>query len=259
MARRNRKGISVDLSNVEVGGKALPEGNYNVEVADVECKQSSNGNDMLAFTFQVTGGTYKGSKLYHNCSLQPQALFNLKGILLALGYEIPKKAFDLQTSELVGLTCEVEVSHEVYEGKKKARITDFISTEDSEGGDDGDESEDDEITTEDLEDLDKDELKELAKAVGIKAKALKKLKSEEDLIEAITGEDGWEDKYDELFGEEDEDDEESDSDEEEEDEVDYDEMSVKELKAEARERGLKVTKGMDKDALVEMLEEDDEE
>ena len=36
-------------------------------------------------------------------------------------------------------------------------------------------------------------------------------------------------------------------------------MSLSELKAECKDRGLKVKKGMSKEDLIEMLEEDDEE
>lgn len=69
-------------------------------------------------------------------------------------------------------------------------------------------------------------------------------------------------KGNDLFGDSDEDDEEDeDEDEEEEDEEenDYESMTLKELKAEAKDRGLKVKKGMSKDDIIEMLEEDDEE
>jgi len=257
MARRNRKnGKSIhigDLSNVETSKKALPEGEYLVKVAEVEDKESSNGNPMLAFTFNVEEGDYKGSKLFHNCSLQPQALFNLKGILLALGYDIPSSDFDLDTTELIGLTCGVDVAHEVYNGKKRARITDFYNPddEDSEEDEDGEE----EI---DLSELEMDDLKELATEVGISKVKLRKLKTEEKLINAITAEDGWEDAYDELFGEDEEEDNE-DSEEDEDGEEDYESMSIKDLKAEARERGLKIKKGMDKDDIIDMIEEDDEE
>lgn len=326
MSKRNRgnnkKGVSIDLSGVEVGSrKALPEGKYPVTVDSVEIKESSNsGANYMAFTFEVEDGDHKGAKLFHNCSLQPQALFNLKAILLALGFEIPNKAFDLDTSALVGLSCVVEVAHEVYEGKKKARIVDFINPEDDEDGD----------SDVDLEELDKDELKQLAEALKIPAKKIKKAKTEEDLIELLEDCDDEDlaEKYEELFGDEDdsdsEDDEDSDDDsdtsmedldmdqlkelakalkinskkvkkckdkealieliedEAEEDDIeeaiddlfgddsdddeddeddedsDYDSMSLKELKALAKERDIKVKKGMDKDDIIELLEDDDE-
>lgn len=201
--KSKKKGLTLDLSKVETGVKTIPEGIYTVEITEVEQKESQSGNDYLAFTFEVTEGKHKGAKLFHNCSLQAQALFGLKSLLEAIGYEIPGKAFDLDIDELIGESCEVEVAHETFEGKKKSRIVEFIN-EDSDDEEDEDEDDDDD-------------------------------------------------------DEDDDEDEEDDEDEDDEDEPDYESMSLKELKAEAKERGLKVKKGMDKDDIIEMLEEDDEE
>ena len=251
MARGKRgkssEGISVDLSRVEVGGKAVPEGLYAVEVSAATLEESKEKNPYIKFEFQVTEGTSKGSKLYTNCSLQSHALFSLKAVLLALGFEVPGKAFDLDLNDLIGLDCEVEVTHETYEGKKKARITEFINPNDGEeGGDD----EMEEL----LGELDIDELKELAKALKVK---VSKKADEEKIIELLMDqdEDELQEAYDELFGEE-EDEPDEDDDEE---EVDYSELSLKELKAECKTRGLKVTRSMDEEDLIELLEEDDEE
>ena len=71
---------------------------------------------------------------------------------------------------------------------------------------------------------------------------------------------GKKDKKDDIIAKLEEDDEEDDEDEEEEDDTpDYEEMSLKELKALCKERGIKVSKKDDKDSLIEKLEEDDEE
>ena len=85
-----------------------------------------------------------------------------------------------------------------------------------------------------------------------KVLAAKKVK---DLVDLILDE-ADEDDIREALGESSSDEE---PDEDEEDEVDYSEMSLSELKAECKDRGLKVKKGMDKDDLIELLEEDDEE
>jgi len=129
MATRSRaakkSGISVDFSNTETSG-VLEEGDYLVEVDEVEDKESSTGNPMLVFTFKVTEGEGKGRKLFHNCSLQPQALFNLRAVLEALGNEVPQGVLELDPSDLIGQTCGVSVNHEQYEGKTKARIAEFF-------------------------------------------------------------------------------------------------------------------------------------
>ena len=257
MATKSRNGrssssVNVDLSGVEASRKAIPEGTYEVVVNEATQKNSRDGNPMIAFEFEVAEGAHKGAKLYENCSLQPQALFKLKSVLLALGMNIPNKAFDLNLRDLVSLTCEVEVGHEVYEGKKRARILQYNDPEETQG-DDSDE--DDEESVEDkLSELDFDELKDLAKDLDIAASDIKKAKKAKALIDLIM-DSADEDDILEALGEDsdDEDDEEDDEDQ------DYSEMSLAELKAECKDRGLKVKKGMDKDDLIEMLEEDDEE
>lgn len=257
MATKSRNGrssssVNVDLSGVEVSRKAIPEGTYEVVVNEATQKNSRDGNPMIAFEFEVAEGAHKGSKLYENCSLQPQALFKLKSVLLALGMDIPNKAFDLNLRDLVGLTCEVEVGHEVYEGKKRARILQYNDPEETR---EDDSDEDDEESVEDkLQDLDFDELKDLAKDLDIAASDIKKAKKAKALIDLIM-DSADEDDILEALGEDSDEEDEEDEDEDQ----DYSEMSLSELKAECKDRGLKVKKGMDKDDLIEMLEEDDEE
>ena len=257
MATKSRNGrssssVNVDLSGVEASRKAIPEGTYEVVVNEATQKNSRDGNPMIAFEFEVAEGAHKGAKLYENCSLQPQALFKLKSVLLALGMDIPNKAFDLNLRDLVGLTCEVEVGHEVYEGKKRARILQYNDPEETQV-DDSDE--DDEESVEDkLSELDFDELKDLAKDLDISASDIKKAKKAKALIDLIM-DSADEDDILEALGEDSNEEDEEDEDEDQ----DYSEMSLSELKAECKDRGLKVKKGMDKDDLIEMLEEDDEE
>ena len=256
MATKSRKGrssssVNVDLSGVEASRKVIPEGTYEVVVNEAAQKDSRDGNPMIAFEFEVSEGTHKGAKLYENCSLQPQALFKLKSVLLALGMDIPNKAFDLNLKDLIGLTCEVEVGHEVYEGKKRARILQYNDPEDTE---EEDSDEDDEESVEDkLAELDLDELKDLAKDLDISASDIKKAKKAKALINLIMDSADEDDILEALGEDSDEDDEDDEEDQ------DYSEMSLSELKAECKDRGLKVKKGMDKDDLIEMLEEDDEE
>lgn len=262
MAKSSRKGrgsasVNVDLSGVETSRKTLPEGVYTLVVDSATQKSSQGGNPMIAFEFSVAEGKYQGSKLYENCSLQPQALFKLKSVLIALGLDIPNKAFDLDLKNLIGMTCEADVGHEVYEGKKKARILEYIDPSDSDSDEDDSEDEDDEDTDVEstLMEMDLDDLKDLAKELDISSSSIKKAKKVKALVELIMSEADEDDILEALGDEDDEEDEEDGEDEE----KDYSEMSLAELKAECKDRGLKVKKGMDKDDLIEMLEEDDED
>lgn len=260
--RRGREGSSVnlDLSGVEVNRKAIPEGTYAVVVNKAELTKSREGNNMIKMEFEVTEGPHKGAKLFENCSLQPQALFKLKSVMLALGMDIPNGSFDLDTNDLVGLNCEVEVGHETYEGKKRARILEYINAEEAdeeeEDSDDSEEEDDeDEVDLEEkLEEMSKDELKDLALELDIPKKKVLAAKKAKALIDLILDEADEEELMALLDGENDEDEEDEDD-----EETDYSEMSLSELKAECKDRGLKVKKGMSKEDLIEMLEEDDEE
>lgn len=255
--RKSSKGITVDLSGVETSATNIKEGVYPVIVEGVTLEESRNsGKPYIKFVFEVSEGSAKGFKLFHNCSLQPQALFNLKAVLQALGFEIPSQAFDLDLGELIGLGCHVEVAHETYEGKKRPRIVEFQNGEYSEesseeGSDDIEEA---------LQELDLEELTQLASSLGVKKKELKKAKDEDDLLDLIYEyeDEDIEEALDSLDGDDGLEEGEEDS-EEEEDSEDYSTWELKELRAECRDRGIKLEKGLKKKELVKLLEEDDEE
>lgn len=260
MARKSRESsVNIDLSGVEVSRKVIPEGTYLVVVNEAKMGKSKEDKPKVAFEFEVSEGPNKGFKLFENCSLQPQALFKLKSLLMALGVDIPDGAFDLNLKDLIGLTCEVEVGHEVYEGKKRARILEFINPAES---DEDDEDEDDDEGSEDLEErlseMDKEELKDLAFELEIPKKKVLAAKKVTALVELIM-EEAEEDDILAALDSDDSDDEDDEDDDDDDDTPDYSEMSLAELKAECKNRGLKVKKGMDEEDLIEMLEEDDEE
>ena len=156
MAKKSKKGIKLNFDGVETGYKAVPEGTYEVRVKEVEAGTSQANAPKLDFKFEIISGKNKGSLLFYTCSLQPQALFKLKVVLEALGYEIPEGNFNLDIDELIDLECSVEVAHETYEGKKRARIVEFITSDE----DDEDDSEDEDDDSEDEEDTDDEDEEE---------------------------------------------------------------------------------------------------
>jgi len=88
-ASKKAKGrkISIDMTGVEAGGVLVPEGDYAVKASEVEKETSDNsGADYLRRELEITKGKYKGKKLFTNTSLQPKALWNLKGLLEAAGW-----------------------------------------------------------------------------------------------------------------------------------------------------------------------------
>ncbi len=215
---RNRKAkagvVSVDFTGVEASGK-VEEGRQIVTVDGTpEVKTSDNsGTDYINWKLKAKGGV-----IYHTTSLQPQALWNLRNTLEALGLEVPEGAMDLDLSEVDGLEMGVEVEHESYQGKKRPRIIDVFPAEEIEEGEEEEEEtpksskkpagkkeepakDDDELTYADLADMDKDELLEVAEENEIKVSI--KLKKDVDALRAhIASELGLEAEEEEEEGDE---------------------------------------------------------
>lgn len=247
--------LNLNMKDVSVGG-VIPEGEYAVTVDEVSVEESQQGNQYLKWIFKVLDGKQKGSKIYHNTSLLPQSLFNLKNLLIALGVPVPDKAFQLNLDECEGCNCGVTITHETYDGKKRSRVTDVFPLDSTEVEDD-DDSED-----VDLEEMSLEELIEFAEENDIKLTAKQK-KRKSAALEAIQEVLGDEDEEEEAEDEEVEDD--SDDESEEEDDVDLEDMSLEQLVEFAEENDIKLTAKQKKRksaalaAIQEALEETDDE
>lgn len=246
--------LNLNMKDVSVGG-VIPEGEYAVTVDEVSVEESQQGNQYLKWVFKVLDGKQKGSKIYHNTSLLPQALFNLKNLLIALGVPVPDKAFQLNLDECEGCNCGVTITHETYDGKKRSRVTDVFPLDSAEVEDD-DDSED-----VDLEEMSLEELIEFAEENDIKLTAKQK-KRKSAALEAIQEALGDEDDEEEAEDEAVEDD--SDDEAEEEDDVDLEDMSLEQLVEFAEENDIKLTAKQKKRksaalaAIQEALEETDD-
>lgn len=142
----------LDFTGIEAYVKCA-EGQHVVKLIEIEETESQAGNDMLNATFQVVKGTSTGAKLYDNFVLTEKALWKLQSFLVAVGMKADGKVV-LDLDKLVGKTCIVEVAHEEYEGKTRARIQEFIKL--SAKASDEDEEEDEDID-EDIEDVEEEE------------------------------------------------------------------------------------------------------
>lgn len=137
------KKMKLDFSNVEAYVKCA-EGQHIVKLLEIEETESQAGNDMLNATFQVVRGQSTGAKLYDNFVLTEKALWKLQSFLMAVGMKADGKVV-LDLDKLIGKTCIVEVAHEEYDGKTRARIQEFkkLAVKESEPEDEDDEDEDD--------------------------------------------------------------------------------------------------------------------
>ena len=136
------KKMKLDFTNVEAYVKCA-EGQHVVKLVEIEETESQAGNDMLNATFQVVKGASTGAKLYDNFVLTEKALWKLQSFLIAIGMKADGKMV-LDLDKIIGKQCIVEVAHEEYEGKTRARIQEFIKLGAAASDDDEDEDDEDE-------------------------------------------------------------------------------------------------------------------
>lgn len=149
MARaRKTKGKSKTSVNVNFKGvesrRTPPEGDYKCKVLEATAGTSGAGNDQIEFVAEIASGEYKGQKLYLYCPLQENSLWKLHAFLTALGVDVPEDDMDIDLTELVDEEFMGVITHETYNGRKRAKLTDFDSIDNYDGKDeDDDEDEDD--------------------------------------------------------------------------------------------------------------------
>lgn len=127
---RRKKGnvVSVDFTGVKAGGATIPDGRYKAKITAVEQEVGqASGEPYLQLTWEITSDKCNGRELrFDNYSLQPQALWRLKGMLEAMEIEVPDGEQDIDFDELISdeTECIVEVTGEQSpDGKMYARVT----------------------------------------------------------------------------------------------------------------------------------------
>lgn len=163
----------IDFSGVETYSRA-PEGTHIVKIATVEETTFQSGNEGFKVAFELIRGAGKGARVYENFPLQETALWKLKALLVAIGMKADGRV-TLDTDKLIGKTLELDVYHEEYDGRMRARVGELRRPEldDDDLDDDIDEIEEDEEEEEKPK-------KKSSKAPKKSSKAKKKEEPEED-------------------------------------------------------------------------------
>lgn len=121
--------ISVDFTGIKAGGGTIPDGRYAAKIIAIEQKEGKeSGEPYVALTWEVTSKKCNGREVRFDIySLQPQALWRLKGLLEALEVEVPDDEMEVDFDEIISdeTECIIEVTGETSpDGSKKyARVT----------------------------------------------------------------------------------------------------------------------------------------
>lgn len=116
MKKRKNKGnvISVDFTGVKSGGATIPDGRYAAKITTVEQKEGKeSGEPYIELTWEITSKKCNGREVkFDNYSLQPQALWRLKGMLEAMEVDVPDGEQDVDFDELISdeTECIIEVT-----------------------------------------------------------------------------------------------------------------------------------------------------
>jgi len=152
--------VVANLSGIETGRRRrhvrIPEGDYQAKLVRAEAGQAkTSGNPMVTWQFEIVGGKYEGTPLYHRTVLIPESLWNYRRVLSALGVKVKDATMKIKLSTLVGREVGLEVVDDdgSYDGKIRSQINDVFDAAEM----DESEEEDVEEDEEDEEDLEEDE------------------------------------------------------------------------------------------------------
>ena len=102
----------------------IPVGDHRVRIANVEEKQSSNGNDMLVLTLDVSG---HGSSLWFYLVFMPDNPQITNSRLGQIFDSFGIAPGDMNTSNWIGKVGGARVKHEQYNGEASAKVNYFLS------------------------------------------------------------------------------------------------------------------------------------
>lgn len=209
--------VRVDMTGVESFTRC-PEGEWlaKLKKADMGTVQGS-GDDCIKAQFEVIEGEAKGSSVFETFSLTEKALWKLKSFLEAAGLKSNGKLI-LDLDKMEGKICIIEVTHDEYNGKKRAHIASYSKpTEEDEESDEDEYDEDEEeeeeekpvkkttkkkttkkAKVEDENDDDEEEEKPVKKPAkkSTKKKAPKKVEEEPEDDDDDDDDDDWEEDDD---------------------------------------------------------------
>jgi len=126
---------TIDLTGVSTHGKPpLDPDDYPAVITQAEIHEAkSSGEDTLYL--QLSVGDEGRNMRFRPLSLQPQALWRVKRLLVNLGFDIPEGPFEFDEADLVGVDCMarvVVVPHYRDKSRKTNEIVEILNEDGSE-------------------------------------------------------------------------------------------------------------------------------
>jgi hypothetical protein len=110
-----------NMNEVPAPSDRVDEGWYHVRISSVSEEDSKSGNPIVKLQLKIQDqGPMLGRIVPDNVSLQPHALFKLKGYYKAIGYNPGPEGHD--TDKLLDAEVYVYVQHATYEGNPTINI-----------------------------------------------------------------------------------------------------------------------------------------
>jgi len=112
--------INVHLDEIESGFELFPDGTYLVTIQPSSKLKKSESGAYIRVIAKCDEGEMEGKMIGWNCSLLPNALWNLKNMLVAIGQEWDEDGFELEDIFEQQLMIDVS-SREYPEGSGEYR------------------------------------------------------------------------------------------------------------------------------------------
>lgn len=124
--------VSVDFTGVQDSPVThVPPGPYKMKLASAKPGKSKQGLSKITVKWQILlPAAYRGTVITRDFSLQPQALFALRNMLIAHGYDIPKAKATLDLDGWKGRECGALMVDKSFTNQETGKKT--ISSEVSE-------------------------------------------------------------------------------------------------------------------------------
>lgn len=132
--------VVVNLEGVKTSLEVIPDGTYpaNLTKRSFGMSKANQPKVVLEFVFsEEAGEEIGGRKAFVECSLQPQALFKVKKVLVDLGMDPDEleTAIDLEAAfdNLMGAEAQIRVGHHDWQGSPRNDF--YVVSPDSWSGD----------------------------------------------------------------------------------------------------------------------------